>query len=173
MGKNATSRVFALSLQVVVVISFLMLFFVLYARRVEDQSADDQINFVVDHMANLVDPSKLRVNTSSVRSVLNKQSAIIDKQESGKNDNSKYIRITLLIIAVLIGGYVLIYYIALSKGAIIPFDEHIAEAVGTVLVVAAVEIYFLVTIIENYISPNDAMMVKHVGAAVSKYAKNR
>jgi hypothetical protein len=177
MGKHTTSIGFALALQILVVISFLMMFYVLYANRIEKRAATNQVNFIVDEVAKSVDPNKLIVGIDKKKAISVTENALdsventIAKNSTEKPNRTKYAIITIAVIV----GLFLIYFVAFqwakSKGENLSFDNHMGEAIITVIVVAIIETYFLTSIIGKYIYPGDAEMALHIGNSLKTKLK--
>lgn len=165
MGKR--SIVFTLALQTLIVIIFLMCFYLAYSRRVEHKAMVNQVNFVVDEIAESVNVGKLfttnrKTTVTAANKALNNVLNNVEKSSGEPRDDTKYILITAGIIAFLIILYYIAYNYAKSRGVNVSFDHHMGESIITLMVVAFVETFFLSTILEKYIYPGDIDMVARV-----------
>lgn len=172
MGKHGIPRAFALAFQVLVAISFLMMFFVIYGARMEKKAMTNQINFVVDRVAKLVDSEKLLINSDKKKAVLITEKVldsikIENSKDHRKPSNLQFILTTIGIVVLLFLLYFLMFRLANSKGFAISITDYIGEAAISVIVIAIVEYYFIATVSAKYIYPGDADMINRVGKSLA------
>jgi len=176
---------FGIAIQIILILFFLILLFILYTKPIEIKSFKNQTNFIMDDIIDDIDPQKLfltpinkKTVVSGINKVLDYNKAQINKKEQPyirqtTKQNNNIILIAILIVIFLIFIVVIITLILTKKGHCFPFRQSILDAVLIVIVIAITEIYFLTFIAEKYISVRNITIRKHLGEAISKYAKIR
>ena len=185
---------FKIAVQVILILSFIILFFVLFTKSMEIKSFKHQTNFIIDDIVDdivddimyIVDDGKKLFLTpmdkktviSGIDGVLEYNRTKIDQEERSHTDkvNKQNKKVMLTAILIVVGLVIMLGIVTLiltKRGHCLPFRKNLLEAGLIVLMIALIEMFFLTFIAQKYISVKNVTIRKHLGGAISKYAKSR
>lgn len=179
------SRSSSIILQVSVVFIFLTSFYFVYVINVEKRAFAAQLNFIVDDLfkdidINKVIPSEVDSKYSDIliNGILDYQSkkvqnSLISANKEAEIHNKAIIKLALQSLILVVGLIIIITLGIITLGYCIPFQFHLKEAIYAVLIVALVELTFLITVTLRYISANPNDVKLKIAEVIHNYIKNR
>ena len=168
--------------QVVLIFFFLTIFFFLYVSQVEKIEFKKQMDIIVDDLAPEVKidlPQESRgeayLIVNGVLAYENEKVKISSKSVIEKINERNRKVVTKAVNGLVIVGFVVVVGLLslFLLGYCFPIKNNLTNAAIAVVVVGAVELFFLLVIAKHYISANPQQFRESLGAATVSYVNNR
>ena len=180
MKDHLANNIFNILVQVIFIFIFLTIFFFTYVGQNEKESFKNQINLIIDDIANNVDISNIvsEKYKEPIFIVVNGSLDLAKKSYKKKSEridnkikirNKKLIGDSLIWIFMAITFLIIISIIFYHTNLCIPFHMHLKDGLLGVFFIAITELLFLKMITDKYWSVDPIKIRQHIGDSIEKW----
>lgn len=178
------SEGFMLGTQLIIILLFLLILFLIYIKNIERHALELQTKFIVDDIASVIDLNKLikGQNTKKFKddiyNILDDTSYNLNKEyeqevKEIRKSNQHVVWVSIGIIGLLCLIIAIAFGIVMWKGYGINVDESLTKNMLLFLISTVVQIIFLSLVVKRYISPNNIKLKSDIGDIIVNYVNSR